>query len=82
MARLHLKRAKGSVFQRFDDSLLLTGMEDHRNQAHSTGPIGHVFSLEGDVAASGTRNSPQSSNTVKQDLEVRSGEATSLESTV
>ena len=82
MARLRLKRAKGSVFQRFDDSLLLTGLEDHRTQAHSTGPIGHVCSLEGDVAASRTGNSPQSSNTVKQDLEIRSGEATSLESTV
>lgn len=82
MARLRLKRAKGSVIQRFDDSLLLTGLDDHRTQAHSTGPIGHVCSLEGDVTASGTRNSPQSSNTVKQDLEVRSGEAKSLELTV
>ena len=29
VARLRLKRAKGSVFQRFDDSLLLTGLEDN-----------------------------------------------------
>ena len=82
MARLRLKRAKGSFFQRFDDSLLLTGLEDKRTQTHSTDPIGHGYSLQGDVAASETRISPQSSIMVKLDLEVRSDEVTSREETV
>lgn len=82
VARLRLKRAKGSVLQRFNDSLLITGLEHNRTQIHSNGPIGHDYSLEDDDPASGTRISPQSSNTVKQDLEVRSGEATFPESRV
>ena len=82
VARLRLKRAKGSVFQRFDESLLLTGLEDNKPQIHSTDLIGHDCSLEGDGPASGTRVSLQSSTMVKQDLEVRSNGATSLEEQV
>ena len=82
VARLRLKRAKGSVFQRFDDSLLLTGLEDSKPQIHSTGLIGHDCSLECDGSASGTTASLQPSIMVKQDLEVRSNGATSPEEKV
>ena len=39
MARLRLKRLKGSAFQRFDNSLLFTDLENSRNQNNiTTGP--------------------------------------------
>ena len=70
MARLRMKRSKGSAFQSLDDSSPLTDLEAKGTHNHITGPCGKS---EGD--STGFRIPPQSSIVVERDLEVRSDSA-------
>lgn len=76
MARLRLKRAKGSAFQSLSDSFSLTDLDVRGTQNHVTGPSGKPDDIfEGYGKLAGLRIPPQSSIMVERDLEVRSDDA-------
>ena len=68
MARLRLKRSKGSAFQRFDNSLLFTDLENNRTQNNITGPSSESeYSLKDFGQGAATRIPPQSSVIIARD---------------
>lgn len=76
MVRSRLKRSDHSTFQKFDDSFLLTDLEENRFQTKVTGPSSKPGPLmDGCSQFGGVRTLPKASITIKQDWEVRSDKA-------
>ena len=78
MARLRLKRSKNSSFQRFDDSLALTDIENNKTHNSITGPSSDADAFDKDY----NELRGVGSIKIKQDWEVRSDEAKHLEAKV
>ena len=68
MARLRLRRAKGSTFKRSDDSVLLTDLENNRAFDHVSGPSDRSdYLVEGKMPSSGFETPQQSPITFDRD---------------
>ena len=79
MDRLRLKRSKNSTFQKFDDSYLLTDLENNKTENIISGPSSKQDTLVGVYSQSSGHNiPPQSSIKIEHDWEVRSDEARCL----
>ena len=73
VARLRLRRAKDSTFKQFDDSVLLTDLENTRAFDHVSGPSDRSdYSVEGQMPSSGFETPQQSPILFEKDQDVRS----------
>ena len=68
MVRLRLRRVKDSTFKRFNDSVLLTDLEDNRTFEHISGPSGRSdSSVKGKMPLAGFEIPQQSPITFEKD---------------
>lgn len=75
VARLRAKRSKNSEFEKFNDSDLLTDLEDNRIENHISGPKSQPdYAVDGGSPFADFEVPPLSSIKVEQDWEVRSDE--------
>ena len=80
VARLRLRRAKDSTFKQFDDSVLLTDLENNRAFDHVVGPSDRSdYSVKGNMPLGGFESPQQSPIIFEKDLDVQSEKGRSLE---